>query len=84
MKQQGTSKIGGHCTAYMEVTTNKIDRKIVVQACLDHAGHEENLGYDCIPDQLGQKIAGQLSKGVSIEAILDEICEHSEDTLSQR
>ena len=73
MKQQGSSKIGGHCTAFMKTISSKDRGNVVVEACLGHTGHEKKLGHLRIPDQLRQEIAGKLAKGVKIESILDEI-----------
>lgn len=83
MKQQGTSKMDGYCTAYMKVMTSKSDGKVTVEACLGHFGHSLKLGHLRIPDQIRQNIAGKLAKGITIESILDDIRDSTEDGISR-
>ena len=74
MTQQGSSKIGVHCTVFMEIILSKDRGNVVMEACLGHTGHEKKLRHLRIPDQLRQVIAEKLAKGVKIESILDKIC----------
>ena len=73
MKQQGTSKINGNCTAYIKAFTSNTNGTVKIESCLDHTGHEKELSHTRMPDGLRKKIAGKLSKGVAIDFILDEI-----------
>ena len=73
MKQQGTSKIDRHCTAFIKVVTPNNNENITVEACLGHTGHSQKLGHLRILDKLRQDIAGKFAKGVKIESILDDI-----------
>ncbi|XP_014676566.1 PREDICTED: zinc finger transcription factor family protein 17-like [Priapulus caudatus] len=83
IKQQGTSKINGYCTAHMKVTTSKCDGKVTVEGCLGHFGHPLKLGHLRIPDQIRQTIAGKLAKGVTIESVLDQIRNSTQDGISR-
>ena len=73
MKQQGTSKIDRHCTAFIKVVTPIDNENITLEVCLGHTGHSQKIGFLRIPDKLRQDIAGKLAKGVKIETILDDI-----------
>ena len=83
MKQQGTSKIDGCCTAHMKFITSKSDGRVVVEGCLGNFGHSLKLGHLRIPDQIRQNIAGKLAKGVTIESILDHIRDSTEEGISR-
>lgn len=83
MKQQGTSKINGNCTAYMKASTSNTNGTVKIESCLDHTGHEQELSHTRMPDGLRKNIAGKLSKGVAIDFILDEIRNDTEDGISR-
>ena len=56
-KQQGTSKIDGHCTAYMKMNMDS-NRRVTVEACLEHVGHDTELRHLRLPKQTHNNIAG--------------------------
>ena len=45
----------------------------MVKRCLDHTNHSSTMGHMRIPNETGQRIAGKLSRGIAIQAFLDEI-----------
>eukprot|EP00794_Sanderia_malayensis_P011705 gene11705-12923_t len=83
MKQQGTSKINGNCTAYIKALTSNTNGTVKIEFCLNHTGHEKELSHTRMPDALRKKIAGKLSKGVAIDHILDEIRNDTEEGISR-
>eukprot|EP00794_Sanderia_malayensis_P002188 gene2188-2490_t len=67
----------------MNVSTSKNDGKLMVEACLGHVGNTMRLGHLRIPEEIRQTIAGNFSKGVTIESILDQIPESTESKISR-
>ena len=67
LKQQGTSKLGGHCTAYIRVKeyeSGEVEAKIC-----DHHIHEKELVHLPLSDSVRKMIAAKLQEGVSISSI---------------
>ncbi len=62
----------------MKVTTLKLTGKVNVEAFLGQFGHTLQLGHLRILEQILQKIAGKLAKGVTIKYILDCICDSTD------
>ena len=48
---------------------------MVVEFCEKHYSHEIELGHLRLPENVRLAIAGKLRQGVSIEHILDDICD---------
>ena len=83
MRQQGTSKIGGYCTAYIKAYTNNHDGTVKIESCLDQTGHGMKLSHTRMPDTLRKRIAGKLAKGVAMDTILDEIRNDTDEGISR-
>ena len=73
LKSQGTNKINAHCTATLTVTSDKHMELIRVELCDTHYDHDKQLGHLQISQSKRVEIAGQLSKGIPIDRILDGI-----------
>lgn len=75
-RSSSSIRIGGRCPAFMTVTTSNGATMVCVEACLSHLGHEQRLGNVRIPDSLRISIAAEIARGVSFDAILDQIRSH--------
>ena len=73
LKSQGSNKINAHCTATLTVTSDKHMELIRVELCDTHYDHDKQLGHLQISQSKRVEIAGQLSKGIPIDRILDGI-----------
>ena len=73
LKSQGTNKINPHCTATLTLTSDKHTDLIRVELCDTHYDHDKQLGHLQISQLKHAKIAGQLSKGIPIDRILNGI-----------
>lgn len=79
LKLQGSSKIGGHCVAYIRARKYTSSGHVEAEIC-DHHLHEPQLAHIPLPETTRQMIAAKLHDGVAIQAILDSIRDniHSE------
>ena len=75
LKTQGTAKIGSQCSAYIKAVQDIKTHKIHCPYCPTHYNHTTQLAYLRIPLTIQQDIAKKLKEGVSMEHILDSICE---------
>ena len=72
IKNQGSSKINGHCTAAMVAKlTESLELEVTIYK--NHYGHKTSLGHLRIPETDRLAIAGKLSQGVDFQRILDEV-----------
>ena len=72
MKSQGTSKVGGQCTAHIKAKRNEDNGHVDVTYCGTHS-HPIRLSHIRIPNHIRMDIAAKLQQGVSMERILDDI-----------
>ncbi|XP_049959567.1 uncharacterized protein LOC126477351 [Schistocerca serialis cubense] len=72
LKSQGSNKMGGHCTAAIEVSqdTNGICTVVYFKT---HFGHEKNIVFQHLPRSEREVIAGKIAKGVTFQIILDDV-----------
>ena len=82
VKQQGTSKIGGHCTAYIRVKEFE-SGEVEAEIC-DHHIHEKKLVHLPLSDSVKKMIAAKLQDGVSISSVMDFIRDNVEGQLGRR
>ena len=82
LKQQGTSKLGGYCTAYIRVKEYECG-KVEAEIC-DHHMHEKKLVHLPLSDSVRKMIAAKLQDGVSVSSILDFIRDNVEGQLGRR
>ena len=82
LKQQGTSKIGGHCTAYIRVKEFE-SGEVEAEMC-DHHIHEKKLVHLPLSDSVKKMIAAKLQDGVSISSVMDFIRDNVEGQLGRR
>ena len=82
LKQQGTSKLGGYCTAYIRAKEYECG-KVETEIC-DHHVHEKKLVHLPLSDSTRKMIAAKLQDGVSVSSILDFIRENVEGQLGRR
>ena len=73
LKSQGTNKINPHCTATLTLTSDKHTDLIRVELCDTHYDHDKELWDLQISQSKHAEIAGQLSKGIPIDRILNSI-----------
>lgn len=72
IKAQGTCKLNAYCTA--SLTANRFeDGTITVDICDTHYSHTLSLGHLRLSKEVRSEIAMKLSKGVTIERILDDV-----------
>ena len=80
MKSQGTSKVGGQCTAHIKAKRNEDNGHVDVTYCGTHS-HPIRLSHIRIPNHIRMDIAAKLQHGVSMERILDDIRDSVTDKL---
>ncbi len=73
LKSQGSTKIGGICTAHLRVKQNNDTGNVIVYHCSSHHGHLKEIAHLRIPEQVKLTIAMKLQQGVAIERVLDDI-----------
>ncbi|KAJ8272460.1 hypothetical protein GJAV_G00089310 [Gymnothorax javanicus] len=73
LKSQGSSKIGRCCAAFIVATISKSTSHVSVEYSFCHTGHSMTMAHMRISDESKAEIAAKLSKGVTIEKILDDI-----------
>ena len=67
LKVQGTSKVGGYCTAHMTVSEDTVTKQVTFLYCNHHKCHETEICHLPIPEETKLSIAAKLQSGVSIE-----------------
>lgn len=72
LKLQGSSKIGGHCVAFIRAHKYSSSGHVEAEIC-DHHLHEAQLAHTHFPETTRQMIAAKLHDGVAIQTILDSI-----------
>lgn len=73
MKSQGTSKLNTYCTAAIRTITLKQTNEIQAEVCSTHYGHSTNLEHLRLPEIVRLSVAAQLTQGVSLQKILDNV-----------
>ena len=82
LKQQGSSKLGYHCSAYMKVK-EYVSGKVEAEIC-DHHIHEKLVAHLPLPESCRKMIAAKLNDGVSVSSILDFVRENVEGQMGRR
>ncbi|XP_065217570.1 uncharacterized protein LOC135843563 [Planococcus citri] len=73
LKMKGSCKIGAFCPAEIVVTSSSDGERVSVNYYSTHYGHADEIAHLRLTDEERTEIAGKLSKGVHIDAILDNI-----------
>ena len=78
---KGTSKINNFCTSYIKLKV--IDQKLNVSYVKTHYGHDKEVSFLKIPDEIKVNIASKLSEGISPDSILKEIRENNNSSIQE-
>ena len=73
LKSQGTSKVGGQCTAHMKAIVNQTSGQVEVKYCATHHNHKTQLTYLRILPIIRMEIAAKLQQGIDMDRVMDDI-----------
>ena len=77
MKLQGSCKAALTCVAHIKAIQNTLSDEIAVEYCSTHNSHDLNLCHLPVPEDIKHFIAAKLQDGVSLDRILDDVCDNS-------
>ena len=77
LKTQISSKLGERCIAHIKAMKDEQTGKVEVQYCSTHHNHEISLGHIRMPHETRMKIAAQRQQGVTINRIMDNILDYT-------
>ena len=73
LKSQGTSKVGGQCTAHMKAIVNQTSGQVQVKYCATHHSHKTQLTYLRIPPIIRMEIAAKSQQRIDMDRVMDDI-----------
>ena len=83
LKTQGTCKIDQFCAANMKVSEDTLTGKVVDSYCNCHSGHDLDICLHRIPTEMKMCITANLQMGVSVDRILDDVCDEVTGTIER-
>lgn len=72
LKSQGSRKIGSTCSAFIFAKILTKTGEVVVECCLQHHGHADDIRHLQLSTELRNSVAEKLSTGVPIEKIIED------------